>query len=217
MKTDTQLKRDVSAELEWDPSIDAAHVGVAVDEGIVTLLGHIETYAEKSAIERAVRRVEGVRGLAIELDVKLDPGHVRSDSDIAVAAESMLRWNTLVPYERIQVKVEKGWVTLTGEVDWNFQRQNTEKAVRTLSGVVGVSNAITLKARIAAADISSRIHNALIRHAADEAKHIQVTADGGQVILQGQVGSWSERSEVVAAAWAEPGVYSVDCKLVVQL
>jgi osmotically-inducible protein OsmY len=216
MKTDAELKHDVTTELEWEPSINATHVGVAVKDGVVTLSGHLDTYAEKVAIERAVRRVSGVLGLAVETDVKLDPNHRRSDSAIAGAAESAFRWNTLIPYERIQVQVEKGWVTLSGEVDWDFERQNAVRAVRTLKGVVGVSNTITLRQRLAAVNISNRIRDALIRHAADEARHIEVTAHGGQVILQGKVDSWAERKEAIAAAWAAPGVFSVTCELVVQ-
>ncbi len=216
MKTDAQLKKDVTAELEWDPAINATQVGLAVKAGVVTLTGHIDTYAEKRAIERAVSRVSGVLGLAVELDVKLDPSHRRSDSDIAATAESAFRWNTLVPYDRIQVKVEKGWVTLSGEVDWDFQRQNAAMAVRPLTGVVGVSNNITLKVRVVPANISNRIREALFRLAADEAKHIEVTANANQVVLKGKVGSWAERKTVVAAAWAAPGVSGVTCDLLVQ-
>ncbi|MBA4178002.1 MAG: OsmY domain-containing protein [Leptothrix sp. (in: Bacteria)] len=216
MKTDAQLKQDVEAELAWEPSVNAAHVGVAVKDSIVTLSGHIDTYAEKYAIERAARRVHGVLGVAIELDVKLDPSHRRSDSEIAAAAEAAFRWNTLIPHDRILLRVEKGWVTLNGEVDWDYQRQSAEHVVRSMKGVVGVSNAVTLKPRIVAADISNRIRDALIRHADEEAKHIEVTADGGQVMLQGKIGSWIERTEAIAAAWAAPGVHSVSCQLQVQ-
>jgi osmotically-inducible protein OsmY len=128
MKADAQLKADVSAELDWEPSINASHVGVAVDNGVVTLTGHLDTFAEKFAVERAVQRVQGVRAIALELDVKLEPGHKRSDSEIAAAAESALKWHSLVPEEKIQVKVEKGWVTLKGEVDWDYQRRSADQA-----------------------------------------------------------------------------------------
>lgn len=211
-----QLKRDIDAELEWEPAVNAAHVGVAVRDGVVTLSGHLDTYAEKLAIERAVLRVRGVVGLAFEVDVKLDPSHHRSDSDIAAAAESALRWHSLIPHERVRVKVEKGWVTLSGEVDWDYQRRSAEAAARTLTGVVGISNTITLKPREAAANISSQIRDALLRHAADEAQHIDVTAEDGQVILRGQVDSWAERAEAIAAAWAAPGVFTVTCDLTVK-
>jgi len=157
MKTDAQLKTDVTNELEWDPAINATHVGVAVTGGVVTLTGHLETFAEKYAIERAVGRVEGVKAVAIELDVKLAPGHKRSDSEIAEAAETAFKWHSLIPGDRIQVKVEKGRVTLAGELDWAYQRTAAEKAVRSLTGVVGVINNLRLKPSVAPANISNRI------------------------------------------------------------
>jgi osmotically-inducible protein OsmY len=209
MKTDAQLKKDVTAELEWDPSINASHVGVAANDGVVTLTGHLETFAEKYAIERAVQRVQGVKAIAVELDVKLEPGHKRSDSEIAQAAESALKWHSLVPTDRIQVKIEKGWVTLKGEVDWDYQRQNAEKAVRSLTGVVGISNAITLKARATPDNVATRIRDALTRHAEHEAKHIEVVVNGSVVTLYGTVDSWAERSAAFGAAWSAPGVSSV--------
>lgn len=209
MKTDTQLKKDVGAELEWDPSINAAQVGVAVKDGVVTLTGHLDTFAEKYAIERAAQRVQGVKAIAVEVDVKLDPGHRRSDSDIAAAAESALKWHALVPADRVQVKVEKGWITLKGEVEWDYQRQSTEKAVRALTGVVGVSNAMTLKTATTPSNVASRIRDALARHAEHEAKHIEVMVSGPVVTLRGDVDSWSERSAAYGAAWSAPGVLSV--------
>lgn len=216
MKTDAQLKKDVTAELDWDPSINAAHVGVAVKDGVVTLTGHLDTYAEKFAIERAVQRVRSVKGIALEVDVKLDPSHKRSDSDIAAAAESAFKWHALVPSDRIQVVVEKGWVTLTGELDWEYQRREAEKAVRTLTGVVGVSNAITLKVAVAPADVSKRIRDALVRHAENEAKLLDVTVKSGTVTLHGAVDSWSERAAASSAAWSAPGVAKVINEIVIQ-
>ncbi|MBE0548641.1 MAG: BON domain-containing protein [Rubrivivax sp.] len=216
MKTDAQLKRDIASELEWDPSINATNVGVAVKEGVVTLTGHLETYAEKHAIERAVQRVEGVRALAVELDVKLDPGHQRSDSDIAAAAESALQWHALVPEDRVRVKVEKGWVTLGGEVDWEFQRVSAEKAVRALTGVVGLSNGITLKVKTTPANISTRIRDALARQAEREAKSIEITVSGSVVTLSGKVHSWAERTAAQGAAWSAPGITQVVNRLSVE-
>lgn len=216
MKTDAQLKKDVTAELEWDPSINASHVGVAAADGVVTLTGHLNTYAEKYAIERAVQRVQGVKAIALELDVKLEPGHKRSDSEIANAVESALQWHTLVPADRIQVKVEKGWVTLRGEVDWEYQRQNAEKAVRPLTGVVGLSNAITLKPSVTPAKVADRIRDALARHAEREAKHIEVMVSGSAVTLRGNVDSWADRNAAFGAAWSAPGVLSVVNEIRVQ-
>ncbi len=216
MKTDSQLKKEVTAELDWDPSINSTHVGVAVKEGLVTLTGHLDTCAERFAIGRAVQRVRGVRGIAMELDVKLDPSHRRSDLEIAVAADSAFKWHALVPSDRIQVMVEKGWVTLTGELDWEFQRREAEKVVRMLTGVIGVSNAITLKAVAAPADVSKRIHDALVRHAEDEAKLLEVTVKSDTVTLHGTVDSWSERAAASSAAWSAPGVAKVVNEIKVQ-
>lgn len=217
MKTDEQLKKDVSAELEWDPSINASQVGVAVRNGVVTLTGHLDTYAEKYAIERAVGRVEGVKAIAVEVDVKLEPGHMRSDTEIATAAELALKWHSQLPLDRIQVKVEKGWITLRGELDWDYQRRNAEKAVRSLNGVVGVSNSIILKASVTPANVVSRIRDALTRHAEREAKDIEVMVNGGQVTLRGTVDSWAERAAAVGAAWAAPGISSVVNEIKVRL
>jgi osmotically-inducible protein OsmY len=209
MKTDAQLKKDVESELEWDPSIHAANVGVAVKGGIVTLTGHLDTYAEKFAIERALQRVQGVQAIAVELDVKLAPNHVRGDSDIAEAAEQAFAWHALIPAERIKVKVEKGWVTLSGQVDWQYQRIDAENAVRPLTGVVGVSNAITLKPQTTPANISARIKGALTRQLEREMKGIEVTVSGSTVTLRGTVHSWPERTAAQGAAWSAPGITSV--------
>jgi osmotically-inducible protein OsmY len=209
MKPDAQLKTEITQELEWDPSINADHVGVAVEGGIVTLTGHLETFAAKFAIERAVQRVGGVRAVAVELDVKLAPNHKRSDSEIAQAAESAFKWHALIPAERIRIKVEKGWITLSGELDWEYQRHAAERAVRALIGVVGVSNQMTLKPTVTPANISHRIRDAMARHAEREANHIEVTVTGSTVALRGKVGSWAERSAAQGAAWSAPGIARV--------
>ena len=155
MKTDTQLKADVTDELAWDPAINAAGIGVMVKEGVVTLTGHLDSFAEKHAAERAVRRVAGVRAIALELDVKLAPEHRRSDSEIAQAAATSLRLNSLVPGGKVQVEVENGWVTLTGEVDWGYQLASAEQCIRPLAGVRGLYNRITIKPRVSGKDIGS--------------------------------------------------------------
>jgi osmotically-inducible protein OsmY len=206
MKTDAQLKADVTQELAWDPSINAAHVGVTAQAGVVTLTGHLETFAEKHAVERAVQRVEGVKAVAVELDVKLAPGHRRSDSEIAQAAETAFKWYSLIPADRIRVKVEKGWVTLTGEVDWDYQRSSAAKTVRGLMGVVGVSNHVTLKPSVTPANVSARIREALTRHAEREARHVEVLVLGSTVTLRGHVDSWEDRAAAAGAAWAAPGI-----------
>ena len=177
MKTDTQLQKDVLAELAWDPSINASHVGVAVNDGVVLLTGHLDTFVEKHAVERAVQRVAGVKAIAVEMVVKLDPHHQRSDAEIAAAIETALEWHALVPQDRIQVQVERGWVTLRGEVDWDYQRHNAEIAVRPVTGVRGLANHITLRERKTPEYLATRIQDALARHAQQEAQQIQISVD----------------------------------------
>jgi len=209
VKTDAQLRKDVEAELEWDSSIDAAHVGVAAQDGVVTLTGHLATFAEKVAVERAAKRVAGVRGLAVELDVKLEPHHRVSDAEIAAAVQTAFKWHALIPEDRIHFTVEKGRVTLTGLVDWEHQRHNAEVAVRPLTGVVGVVNKIRLREREAPDYVAHRIHEALARYADDEATHIEVLVEGGSATLRGTVNSWAEHAIVQHAAWSAPGVLRV--------
>ena len=209
MKTDTELKADVTAELAWDPSVRSTAVGVAVKDGVVTLTGHLETFAEKHAATRALRRVSGVKAIALELDVKLSSDHQRSDTDIARGAEEALRWNTLVPLESIRLTVDHGWVTLQGDVEWDYQRRSVEKAIRPMMGVVGISNEITLRAGPKVADLSRKIEQALTRQATREAKHIQVDVDGTTVKLSGTVHSWQERNAAQGVAWSAPGVNTV--------
>lgn len=209
MRTDADLKRDVTAELAWDPSVDSTAIGVAVKDGVVTLTGHIDTFAQKHAAARAVRRVSGVKAIALELDVKLAPNHKRSDTDIAISAEHALKWNTLIPADTIRIVVDNGWVTLRGEVAWDYQRRTVEKAIRPLMGVVGISNEITLRVRPVAANVSRKIEEALTRQAVREAKHIQVSVDGTTVKLSGKVHSWQERDAAQGVAWTAPGVRAV--------
>jgi osmotically-inducible protein OsmY len=209
MTTDGELKRNVEAELAWDPAVASASIGVAANGGVVTLSGHLGTYAEKYAAERAARRVAGVKALAVELDVRISPEHRRSDTDIATAVEQALRWNTQVGPDKIHVMVEKGWVTLQGEVEWDFQRRSIEKAIRPLMGVVGVSDDITIRPRFTPDDLQARIGAALKRQAERETKHIAVEIDGATVTLRGQVHSWHEREAAQGVAWAAPGVRAV--------
>lgn len=209
MKSDADLKKDVVDELAWDPAVNASAVGVAVRDGVVTLSGHLDTYAEKAAVERVLKRVAGVKAIALELDVRLAPGHVRSDTDIARAAEQALGWNSMVPANKVRVIVDRGWVTLQGQLEWDYQRQSAEKAVRALVGVVGLSNEIAIAPRAAPADVTRRIREALTRQAQREVKHLDVRVNGGTVTLQGQVHSWHERNAAQGAAWSAPGVVQV--------
>ena len=216
MKTDAELKTDVQAELTWDPAIKSTDIGVIVKEGVVTLTGHLETFAEKYAAERAVRRVKGVRAIAMEIDVKLAAAHKRSDSEIATAAEGALKWHALVPAEKVQVTVERGWVTLRGELEWDYQRRSVEKAIRPLLGVTGISNFITLKPQPVPGNLHKRIEGALTRQAVREARRIEVVVDGARVTLRGRVHSWAERDAAQGVAWSSPGVATVVNELIVE-
>jgi len=209
MKTDADLKRDVSAELAWDPAVRSTAIGVAVKDGVVTLTGHIDTFAEKHAASRAVQRVAGVKAVALELDVRLSPDHKRSDTDIATSVEHALKWNTSVPAQAISLTVDHGWVTLRGELEWDYQRRSVEKAIRPLIGVVGISNEIKLRSRPQATDLARNIESALLRQAIREARQIQVGVDGNTVKLSGTVHSWHERAAAQGVAWSAPGVHSV--------
>ncbi|MEO7159443.1 MAG: BON domain-containing protein [Polaromonas sp.] len=213
MKSDSQIKADVTDELAWDPAINATGIGVMVKDGIVTLSGHLDSFAEKHALEQALQRVEGVRGIALELDIKLSPEHKRSDSEIAQTAATALRLNSLLPEGKIKVKVEGGWVTLTGEVDWSYQLARAEQCIRPLAGVRGLDNQITIKPRASGKDIQSEITAALTRQAMREARHITVEVEGGVVTLRGKVRSLAEREAAVGAAFSAPGVARVVDKL----
>lgn len=209
MKTDAQLKADVSDELAWDPAIHATQVGVMVRDGVVTLAGHLDSFAEKHAVERAVRRVAGVRGTAVDLDVKLPNGHERTDSEIAAAAAATLALNALVPRGKVRVEVEKGWVTLTGEVDWGFQVASAEQCIRTLAGVRGLANRIAVTPRVQRRDIAAQISAALTRQATREARNIGIEIEGGVVTLSGKVHSLAEHDAAVGVAFCAHGVSHV--------
>jgi osmotically-inducible protein OsmY len=215
MKSDSELKRNVENELKWEPSVNEAHIGVAVEDGIVTLTGHVPSYAEKYAAERAAKRVYGVKAVADELDVKL-PGSVkRTDEDIARDCLSAFKANYSVPDERLKVVVESGRVKLEGEVDWQYQREAALNAVRYLTGVTGVSNNITIKARVSPGDVKDKIKAAFHRNAEIDARRIDVDVLDGRVILHGSVRSWTERNEAQQAAWGAPGVSAVENQIAV--
>jgi osmotically-inducible protein OsmY len=209
MSSDNQLQQAVLAELKWEPSVTAAHIGVAANAGVVTLSGHVGSFAEKLAAEATARRVKGVKALAEEIEVRLPFATKKTDEEIAAAALGRLAWDVSVPNDAVKVKVEKGRITLTGQVDWQYQRQAAEHDVRGLYGVVGTSNQIKINPKVNTSNISDDIMHALHRSWFFDPKTINVSADEGEVRLSGTVRSWHERQVAAATAWAAPGVTDV--------
>ena len=216
MKTDTDLQQDVIDELVWEPSIDAAAIGVAAEDGVVTLTGHVPSYAEKWTAEYAAKRVAGVRAVANEIAVRLPGASKRSDSDIARAALHALAWDVWVPEERVSVTVSDGWVKLDGTVDTKHQKLAAERAVRTLTGVKSVTNLIQVTPTVQPADVTTKITGAFQRSAVLDARQIEAETHGGRVVLRGTVRTWNERETAEQAAWAAPGVAEVDNQIIVQ-
>jgi VCBS repeat-containing protein len=215
MRTDSELQRDLEDELRWDPSFENDDIAVSVRDGVVTLAGYVKSYLDKWQAERVASRVKGVKAIANDLSVKLPSSSERPDPDIARAALDALKWNIAVPANRIQVKVDKGWVTLEGDVDWNFQRDAAARAVRSLTGVKGVTNLITIKARPTPQDVKQKIKGALERGAQFDADRITVEIDGNKAILKGTVRSYAERRDAERAARNAPGIIEVENKLTV--
>ncbi len=210
---DKTLRQFIIDELDFEPSIDSANIGVAVEKGVVTLTGHVANYAEKIAAEHTVERVKGVRAIAQEIEVRFSNQSKRSDDEIAQRALDIMNWSVQVPADSIQVKVEKGWITLTGAVEWQYQREAAEAAVRQLSGIRGVTNVIEIKPHVAASDVHRKIMDSLKRNAEVEADSIRVVVDNDKVILEGKVKAWYERNLAERAAWSAPGVKAVEDRL----
>jgi osmotically-inducible protein OsmY len=215
MSQDSQLQQSVLAAFKWEPSVSAGHIGVTANDGVITLSGHVGSYAEKHAAEVAARQVRGVRAVAEEIVVSLPSGTRRSDEDIAAAAITRLAWNVSVPVDAVQLKVEKGWVTLTGQVDRWYQRNAAEHDVRPLLGVVGVTNRVAIKPVVDTGCLSDDIVHALHRSWFFDPTTIQVHANGGRIVLSGTARSITERQVAAATAWAAPGATSVENNIVV--
>ena len=215
--TDTELQDHVQNALDWEPSIDAADIGVTADGGVVTLRGDVRTYSEKAAAERVALGVYGAKAVANDVNVRPGDGQRRTDTEIAQAVVSALKWNTMVPHDNIMVSVSNGWVTLKGHVGWEYQRTAAANAVRDLVGVCGVVNATTVEPHASAPDVKSKIEAALRRSAEVDARRINVGVTDGRVTLSGNVHSWFARNEARHAAWAAPGVTEVDDRISIAL
>jgi osmotically-inducible protein OsmY len=212
-----ELQKDVAAELKWEPRLREEEIGVTVRDGVVTLTGFVPDYSQRRVAAKAAERVAGVRAVAQDLVVKMPEAHQRSDTELAHQIVNALAWDIEVPNEKIKAKVDNGWVTLDGEVDWQYQRNAAERTVRYLTGIKGVNNLIVIKPHASPYDVAQHIKAALHRSAEADARKIQVTASDGTVTLTGTVRSWPERTEVERAAWSANGVTAVDDRLAVVL
>jgi osmotically-inducible protein OsmY len=214
-QTDEDIQRETLLELKWDARIAPNEIGVAVKNGVVTLTGEVDTFSKKWAAERAALRVRGVKGVANEIEVRLAPPNQQTDTQIAEAATRALALDSIVPEDAVKVTVSRGWVTLQGEVEWQYQRREAERVIRNLRGVKGVSNLVTVRPRTGPppAELRKKIEDALVRTAETDAENITVTTEGSKVILSGTVRSWAERQEAERVAWLAPGVTAVENRI----
>ena len=214
-RTDQELQQDVLAELKWDAQIQPNEIGVSVKDGVVTLTGWVDSYLKKWSAEEAAHKVAGVKAVANDIEIKL--ATERTDPDIAEAAVHALEWDAFVPTDKVHVTVSKGWVTLKGEVEWQYQKQDAERVVRRLTGVKRVTNLITVNPRVTPSELKKKIEDALVRNAEIDANKITVEVQGSKAILKGTVRAWAEKEEAARVAWSAPGITSVENRITVEI